>query len=195
MEFRIKHISRSLYLGLVIPVPAFIVSIIAYVYMGFDFTNSCAAMIFIGFFFLCAAIEIVFIILYVIEQICGAKIIIESDHIDVRMLLRRKRFLFDEIDDAKYTHYLVNNEKRKKRFSKETDYSYDTHARSQLNLHLSSGKIFSLNDKATGYEKKREKWITDPELDPDEDVILYHAYKCLCSAYRNYFNSLYDNRL
>lgn len=127
-------------------------------------------------------IEILFIVLFVSEQIYGARIIIESDHIDVRMVLRRKRLCFHEIADAEYSHYFDPKEDDSHFISPDVGYSFGPQLRSQLVFYLNSGKVFILNDQARGYEEKRKRAMVDPRIDPDENIRLYQAYQCYRSA-------------
>ena len=199
MEFRIKHVTGLFYRGIVIPFIAAIAAIIIYLCLGFNITDQPATIILLGIFAVCAAVTLIFIILHFTERLFGAKITVGSDHVDIRMLLRHKRFYFYEIEDAKYTHYECTSDNRDaKQRSKSLIFKYtasdeNTHARSRLTFYLVSGSTFSLNDEATGYESKRRRWITDPGLDPDEDVKLYQAYKCYCYACRQYVNKNREN--
>ena len=184
MEFSIKHISPLFRRGMIIPWILFAAMIAVYLIFGLNFTNMAALNVFIAVSAVLTAVWLVFAILYGIERLCGAKLIIESDHIEARMLLRRKRIRYDDISDSKYRHYEETRDEddRKHIYSK----SHAT-VRSRFDLYLSSGKVFSVNDIATGYKEKRLRIHTDPGIDPDSDVKLYQAYKYFRFAYNKYF--------
>ena len=121
------------------------------------------------------------------QMIFGTTITIQDDYVDVRILFSHKRLYFHNIVKAKYSHYYDNEN------------AYDgpdiftlPRLRSKLIFTLDSGKHFILNDKATGYKSKRTLWITDPEIDPDEDVKLYQAYRCFCYQYNIYTNAVHN---
>lgn len=194
MKFKIKHSSKLFFYGIVIPAIVFSVALLIFILLGFDFSNETAAMIFTGIFAVSAVTAIIFIILYTIEQLFGAKIIVENDHVDIRMLLRRRKLRFDDIADAKYYHYEGSRyPKLHLYYSKYLHNRYIYNAqkgrkyyRSSLDFILSSGKVINLNDKATGYAKKRKLAMSDPNIDPDEDVKLYQAYQCFLNVYRRF---------
>jgi membrane-bound ClpP family serine protease len=194
MKFKIRHESRVFSLGICIPWLVAIAAFLIFVFLGFNIKNVTATIILIRISALCCVAEILFIILFLTEKIFGAKIIIENDHVAVKMLLRRRKLYFDMIDHVKYTHYEIIKSQRlryknsKQLFERYIDMNGRKTVRSELNFHLITGKVFSLNDDATGYEYKRKLWITNPEIDPDEDVKLYQAYQCYCHSYRQYYN-------
>lgn len=191
MEFKIKHRTRLFRYGVTVPWIFFLLAFLAYIFFGLSIKDTYAFMVLIGLFILCAVTEIVFIVLYVLDRIYGGKIVIESDHVDIRLLFRHKKLLFDDISDAKYSHYYDEREEKRSLLSMALDshhyYRPEMYVRSQLYFYLVSGKVLTLNDVALGYRKKRERWITNPGVDPDEDVKLYQAYQCYCSASRRYF--------
>ncbi|MCR4795985.1 MAG: hypothetical protein K5898_12620 [Ruminococcus sp.] len=197
MKFKIHHRTKALYLGVVIPWIVSICAFLLFIFLGFNIHDTLPTKILIGILALCAAVEIFFLILYTAERISGATIIIENDHIDIRTIMRFRRFYFDMIADTKYTHYDEGTDSSSRRSHRKYRYSQQwynnnhshTTVRAKLIFYLTTDKVFIINDDATGYVKKQKKWITDPHLDPDEDVKLYQAYKCLCSAFRHYYNS------
>ena len=196
MKFRIKHFSRIFDLGRAVPLIIAMVAVALYLLLEFNITYEAPTKFVLRLLAVCAIVEILFIVLRITEAVSGAKIIIEDDHVYVKMLLRRRKIYFDEIADTKYRHYETtrDNRGRKQRSGsllyKLTASDEKTEVRSELTFYLLTGKPFSLNDEATNYEWKRRKWITDPDLDPDEDVKLYQAYKCYCHSYRKYYDTL-----
>ena len=86
---------------------------------------------------------------------------------------------FNDIVDLRYSHYYDDEHANECHDSR----SLGPRLRSQLVFTLVSGKCFKLNDNAKGYEAKRKLWITHPEIDPDEDIKLYQAYRCNLSQY------------
>lgn len=196
MKFRIKHFSRIFDVGIAVPWIVAIVAVALYFFLEFNITYEAPTKFVVRLLAVCGIVEILFIVLRIAESICGAKIIIEDDHVYVKMLLRRRKLYFDEIADTKYRHYEAtrDNRGRKQRSGsllyKLTASDEKTQVRSELTFYLLTGNPFRLNDEATNYEWKQKKWITDPGLDPDEDVKLYQAYKCYCHSYRRYYDTL-----
>lgn len=186
MEFKVKHDTKWIHYGIGVPWIVLIFPFLIFLFLGFDINNEIEATLFLRLLAFCAPFEILFIVLFVSEQIYGARIIIESDHIDVRMVLRRKRLYFHEIIEAKYSHYYDPKEKDSHFTSPDIGYSFGPQLRSQLIFYLNSGKVLILNDKATGYEEKRKRAMVDPRIDPDENIRLYQAYQCYCSAVELY---------
>lgn len=194
MKFKIKHETRAFLYGIIIPWGVAAVTLLLFVFFGFTVFDELPARIFLGTLILCGAVEIISILLYTAEKIFGAKIIIESDHIKVRMFLRCRNIRFDDIADAKYRHYYDRTEEKNNPYSiltQRADANFPTAPiiRSQIIFYLLSGKVFKLNDVATNYKWKRNLWITNPEVDPDGDVKLYQAYLCYRSAWHKYYNT------
>ncbi len=185
MEFKIKHNTKWIHYGIGMPWLVLVIIFLIPFLLGFDFNNEFKAMFLLVLLALCAPFELFFIILFVIEQLYGARIFVESDYIDVRMVLRHKRIRFNEITEVKYSHYYD---------SKETDlcgtpdisYSFGPQLRSKLTFYLTSGKVFVLNDKALGYEQRQKRSLVDHGIEPDENIRLYQAYQCYCSAVNQY---------
>ena len=197
MKFRIKHATPAFYYGIIIPWLIAIAVFLLFIFLGFTIKDKYPTIISGGILALCIAVDIIFVFLYATEKILGAKIIIEADHVKINQLFRRRKIYYDNIADVKYTHYECSksNSYRKDR-SKSLLYKIlkddeDVWVRSQLIIYPILGKVITLNDEATSYEWKRKRWITEPDLDPDEDVKLYQAYRCYKSAYRQYTNSRY----
>ncbi len=195
MKFRIKHATPAFYYGVIIPWFVIIAAIFLFILLGFTIKDKYPTIVFGSIIALCVAVDVIFILLISMESIFGAKIIVEADHVKINMLLRRKKLYYNNIADMKYTHYECT---RNKRYRKERSDSLlykmlksdeNVRIRSLLIFYPILGKDFSLNDDAPNYEWKQKKWITDPNLDPDEDVKLYQAYLCCRSAYRQYNNS------
>lgn len=194
MKFRIKHETPLFQYGTFIPLCVPAAALLIYVFLGLNVNdNFIPTMVLIGISAVSIAAELLFIILFFGEKIWGSKIIVQSDHLDIRLFLRRKKIHFDNINDVKYTHYEVTDSDGERRsHSTNLFVRYNAHlsrtwVRSRLIIYLSSGKKLSINDDAPGYEKKRKLWITEPDVDPDEDVKLYQAYKCYLAAARQYF--------
>ena len=193
MKFKISHLTKWIHCGIFFPWPAAIAAILIYLFLGFDISNELPTYILFGVFALCAAVESVFILLFIAEKIYGAKITVEYDHIDVKMILRHKKISFADIENMKYRHYYESDEDEHSWLNKlftphENDEDHSRRIRSKLIFYLSSGKVLTLNDKADGYRQKQTLWITDPDIDPDENVKLYQAYRCCVSASRQYWN-------
>ena len=194
MKFRIRHETRAFLYGIIIPWGVAAAALLLFIFFGFTVFDELPAKIFLGILILCGAAEIIFILLYITEKIFGTKLIIESDHIKVKMLLRHRKISFDDIADVKYRHYYDRTEEKNNPYSiftQRADAEFQTvpKIRSQIIFYLLSGKVFKLNDNATNYEWKRGLWITNPEVDPDEDVKLYQAYQCYRSAWHRYYNT------
>lgn len=192
MKFSIRHYSGIFDMGTIIPLVAALIVFLLYVFFGLNITDVMPTIVLMRFLAVCGIVEVLFIILRIAEFIYGARVIVEEDHLDVKMLLRRRRLYYAEIQDAKYGHYEVirNNRGRKER-SDSLLYKIfaddeKKEVRAELTFFLASGKKFRLNDNATNYVWKQKKWITDPDLDPDEDVKLYQAYKCYLHACRQF---------
>ena len=205
MEFRIKHETPLFFFGIIFPLILLVAALLLAAALGITLQNEVAAMAAIGLLLFSSALEILFIILYVTEKICGAKIIVGTDRVILRMLLRRRVLPFCKIEETKYSHYegteqsaVHSHEDRyyeTSNYSHFTDYFYHrmTHrqvVRAQLDFYLTSGKCISLNDDASSYRKLRERAKVDLRIDPDENVRLYQAYKCYCSARDHYANAL-----
>ncbi|MBR6967766.1 MAG: hypothetical protein IKH78_04450 [Ruminococcus sp.] len=197
MKFRINHETKLFLYGIIAPWIAATVAVAVYLLLDYNVTYERPTLIMIGLSAVLAVIEIIFIILFLAEKFFGAKIIIEKDYVKIRMLLRRRKFHFYEIADAKYSHYYDggdnNNDSGGGLFRyviPRDDYpSRPPRVRARLTFYLESGRTFSLNDDAYRYAAKQKLWITDPDIDPDEDVKLYQAYQCYCAACRDYVNT------
>lgn len=201
MKFKIKHTSPALCYGIIIPWYVSIAALLLFVFLGFTIKDKYPTIIFGGIIALSLVIEIIYVFLFAIEKIFGAKIIVEADHVKIHMLLRCQKIYYDNISDVKYSHYECSksHKYRKNRsrslFYKMFEDDEDVWIRAQLTFYPVLGKVIELNDEATNYEQKRKRWITDPDLDPDEDVKLYQAYRCYKSAYNRYINWAHQKSL
>ncbi len=195
MKFRINHETRAFHHGTIIPLIAAAAALVIFIFLGFDISYYTPTMVLVGIEVLCSAAELIFIVLYIGEKIWGTKIIVESDCLDIRMFLRRKKLPYSKIDDVKYTHYEDSDTLGEhKRHSSNIFVRYRARKRrvwirSKLIIYLSSGKKLILNDDAADYAKRRKLWITEPNLDPDENVKLYQAYKCCLAASHQYWKN------
>ncbi|MCR5600439.1 MAG: hypothetical protein K6G33_06855 [Ruminococcus sp.] len=196
MKFRIKHTTPALCYGTIIPWFIAIAALLLFVFLDFTINDKYPTIIFGGILALCLVVDTVFVLLLAIEKIFGTKIIVEADHIKIHTLLRRRKIYYDNISDVKYSHYECSKS-RKYRKDRSSSLLYklfqddeDVWIRAQLTIYPVLGKVIELNDDAANYEQKRKRWITDPHLDPDEDVKLYQAYLCYKSAYRQYNNMI-----
>ncbi|MBP5378093.1 MAG: hypothetical protein J6Y64_00955 [Ruminococcus sp.] len=194
MKFRINHETPLFHYGVTIPLIVPVVALLLYLFFELNVNDFGPTMVLAGITALSCVIELLSIILFFGEKIWGGKIIVENDRLDIRLFLRRKKIRFDKIDDVKYTHYEIteNHGSERRRHSRNIFVRYHAddvtiRVRAKLIIYLSSGKKFILNDDASGYAKKRKLWITEPDLDPDEDVRLYQAYQCYLSASRQYW--------
>lgn len=195
MKFKIKHRTPCFEWGIRIPWFVAPVLLIAAVY--FDFTLDEQPWFFFGLFILFALTEILFVILYAAECITGAKVIVEDDCLDIRMFLRRKKIWFDDIDDAKFSHYneyvdlkghSLRGERREDSLFSSRHTPVIKRYRSRLDITLTSGKVITLNDAAPGYAKKYKLARVDFRVNADEDIELYKAYQCYRSARYPYLN-------
>lgn len=191
MKFKIKHRTPLFRRGIIIPWIVALALLITAIY--FDITFPEYPWFFFGLFILWALTEIIFVILYAAELLLGAKIIVEDDFFDIRMVLRRKKIRFDDIDDAYFSHYdEYVNMKRPKRNSIISAYMRHSSARkvyrSRLDITLTSGKVITLNDDAPGYAKKHKLARVDFRVNADEDIELYKAYQCYRSVRYPYLN-------
>lgn len=199
MEFKIRHQTPLFFFGIIFPLVLLVAALLLAVALGITIQNETAAMIGIGLIVFSAAAEILFIILYVTEVIFGAKIIIWTDHVELRMLLRRKKLYFYDIEQAKYSHFETgrNAYGREDLYYETSNYSHTRDflyhkmrkrhdVSAMLEFYLTSGKVVTLTDDARSYARKREHAKVDLSLDPDADVKLYQAYQCYCSARDKY---------
>lgn len=195
MKFRIDHKSKFIGRGIHFPWIAEIVILAVYLILGANVKDVTETLILIYITAILGIIQIAFILLFIGEKIFGTKIIVGTDNVDVRTLLRGRKIYFDEIDDMKYTHYECSEStgERPRHFKylfvRYTAPEERTWVRAELIFYLSSGRTIRLNGSAPGYEQKRKLWITEPDLDPDEDVPLYKAYLCCRSARRQFYLS------
>ena len=179
MKYKIKHESKLFHYGIISPwIVAAAVALILH-FLGITVKNESGKRFMIYMILIFIAIEIIFTVLFIIEKIFGVTIKIESDYVDIRMLLRHKRLYYKDIVDVKYSHYYDNEHDNECHDSR----SLGPRLRSKLVFTLISGKSFILNGSAKGYEAKRKLWITHPETDPDEDIKLYQAYRYILSHY------------
>ena len=104
MKFKVRHTTKLFfrYKDYLLLVPFALLYLI--VTFDFSFDDTIPTYIFFGLILFCIAAFFILLILYIIELFCSAKIIIESDSVEIRMLLRRKKILFTEIEEVKYTH-------------------------------------------------------------------------------------------
>ena len=200
MEFKIRHETPLFFWGIVLPLVLLLAALLLMVAVGLTLQNETAAMFFLGLLVLASAAEVLFILLYITEKLCGAKIIINTDHVELRMLLRRRKLWFYDIEQTRYTHYEGERSSYGRRedlyyetsnYSHTKDYLYHkmrsgSTVRAQLAFYLTSGRAVILNDDAKAYRKMRERAKVDLSIDPDADVRLYQAYQCYCSARDRY---------
>ena len=185
MKFKVRHTTKLFfrYKDYLLLVPFALL----YLFVTFDFSfdDTIPTYIFFGLILFCIAAFFILQILYFIELFCGAKIIINSDSVEIRMLLRRKKIRFTEIEEVKYTHdeELVRSHRGRHGGPHRRNYYV---IRPQLTFFLTSGKSVRINDKGTGYPEKRNLAKVDPTVNPDEDITLYQAYQCYCAAVDEY---------
>jgi hypothetical protein len=193
MKFRISHETSAFYYGVIIPWVVFVGTLLLFVFFGFTVKDKIPTYILVGITVLCVLSELLFALLSIGEKLFGAKIIVEGDHIYVKMFMRHKKIYYDQIADVKYTHYeYYDSSSERQRHSDNLFARYRARdprkgVRAKLIIYPEMGKPFILNDKAPGYERKRKLWTIDPNIDPDENVKLYQAYKCYCAASSNYW--------
>lgn len=197
MKFKIKHRTPLFKWGITVTgIAAPVIFVIAVLCFGITFPDN--PWFFCGLFILWALTEIIFIILRIAEQFLGAKIIVENDFFDIRMVLRRKKIWFNDIDDVKFSHYNeyinVKGHTARRDPLKELFYSIKspspatTRYRSRLDITLTSGKTITLNDAAPGYARKHKLARVDFRVNADEDIELYKAYQCYRSVRFPYLN-------
>ncbi|MCR4760573.1 MAG: hypothetical protein K5705_09965 [Oscillospiraceae bacterium] len=185
MRFKVRHTTKLFfrYKDYLLLVPFALLNL--FVAFGFSIQDTIPTYILFGLIVFCIAAFFILLILYIIELFCGAKIIIESDSVEIRMLLRRKKIRFTEIEEVKYTHdeELVRSHRGRHSGPYRRRY-YEL--RAKLTFFLTSGKSVCVNDKGTGYLEKRDRAKVDPSVNPDEDITLYQAYQCYCAAVDEY---------
>ena len=185
MKFKVRHTTKLFfrYKDYLLLVPFALWNL--FVAFGFSSNDTIPTCILFGLILFCIAAFFILLILYIIELFCGAKIIIESDSVEIRMLLRRKKIRFTEIEEVKYTHdeELVRSHRGRHGGPHRRNYYV---IRPQLTFFLTSGKSVRINDKGTGYPEKRNLAKVDPTVNPDEDITLYQAYQCYCAAVDEY---------
>ena len=185
MKFKVRHTTKLFfrYKDYLLLVPFALLNL--FVTFGFSIQDTIPTYILFGLIVFCIAAFFILLILYIIELFCGAKIIIESDSVEIRMLLRRKKIRFTEIEEVKYTHdeELVRSHRGRHGGPHRRNYFV---IRPQLTFFLTSGKSVCVNDKGTGYLEMRDRAKVDPTVNPDEDITLYQAYQCYCAAVDEY---------
>ncbi len=193
MKFHIRHQSPIFFFMMVFPAIVMTMILLFYVTFGIAITDSLGAVyFFMGAFIFCAAVEIISIILYLIDFFYGANIIVGSDFVDIRLFLRRKKVHFTEIMDVSYSHDEYDYSKHNRHHANPLgQYFYAKRWRrhklmAQLDFHLTSGKRITLTEAARGYAEGRKRAMVDPTVNPDENVRLYQAYQCYCSAVDQY---------
>ena len=198
MEFRIKHTSRIFFLG---PFAVFVI-VIGMGLMGSIITlflpdDEMRGEILLVFFIAAFALDVIYLFLFFLEKIVGAKLIINHDHIIIRKMLRhRRKIFFVDIANAKYSHLDTNSNTRypapvhdgapSERMRAQRPAKRQTEAIAQLVFETVSGERFRLIDYAKSYNQMRERAMVDPSVDPDADVLLYQAYQCYCAAVDQY---------
>ena len=179
MKFKIKHSTKLFYwyrdFFLLVPVGI----ILLYVACGITLNEQIPAYIFYAATIVFGGIYVILYILNAIEYFTGAKITVNDDHLDIRMLLRHKKIYYDQITDIRYSHFTQQMRSHRNRhliFRRRVRYRN----RALLEIFLSSGKCVSLNDVPTGYKEKLKLQMIMPfnGINVDEDVILYQAYQC-----------------
>ena len=185
MKFKVRHTTKLLfrYKDYLLLVPFALM--ILFVIFGFTTQDTIPTYILFGLIVFFIAAFLILQILYFIELFCGAKIIINSDSVELRMLLRRKKIRFTEIEEVKYTHdeELVRSHRGRHGGPNRRRYYV---IRPKLTFYLTSGKSVCINDKGAGYLEKRDLAKVDPTVNPDEDITLYQAYQCYCAAVDEY---------
>ena len=190
MKFKVRHISklfRPRVAPLLLYIPMMIGGILAIAGMGSAMENHVQRVMFLFVLFIVLLVlSVIYLFLFFLERITGAKIIIESDSVEIRKLLRpRKKIRFAEIEEVKYTHdeELVRSHRGRHGGPHRRNYFV---IRPQLTFFLTSGKSVCISDKGTGYLEKRDRAKVDPSVNPDEDITLYQAYQCYCAAVDEY---------
>ena len=198
MEFRIKHTSGIFRFG---PITAFVIFIgMGLLYGSIAFflqDNEVKAELFLVFLFITLAMDGIYLLLFFLEKIVGAKLIINHDHIIIRKMLRRRRKLFfTDIVNARYSHddtvknahYLTSEHagEPSEMMRLKSPANRPPEAIAQLVFETVSGERFRLIDHADAYNRMRGRAMVDPSVDPDADVLLYQAYQCYCAAVDQY---------
>ena len=189
MKFKVRHISklfRPRVAPLLLYIPMMTGGILAIAGMGSAMEDHVQRVMFLFVLFIVLLVlSVIYLFLFILERIIGAKIIINSDSVEIRKMLRRKKIRFTEIEEAKYTHdeELVRSHRGRHSGPYRRRY-YEL--RAQLTFFLTSGKSVCVNDKGTGYLEKRDRAKVDPSVNPDEDITLYQAYQCYCAAVDEY---------
>lgn len=183
MEFKIQHVTKMFKWGINIPVYALLIMLVLFISFGFTIENYVAFMIFLSIAALEFLIMVIFAILSFMESIFGSKIIIHEDHVEIRLILRRKKIYYKHIEEGKYSHYsyIIRNHRRQY-------YAPGREViRAQLAFYLTSGKVIIVNDDADSYQRMKHSAMVRYDIDPDENVNLYKAYQCFRSSYDHYW--------
>lgn len=187
MEFKVDHITQLFYryrdYFLLVPFGL----LFLFIAFGFSIEDYIPTVICFGLISLCILIFLLMLFLHLIEILTGAKIIIGSDHVEIRKLLRpRKKIPFTEIEEVRYTHETEQVHTRRGGKSGRRRWRTRYTIRPQLAFFLTSGKCVCLNDSPGRYLAERERAKVDPNVDPDEDIRLYQAYQCYRAAVDEY---------
>ena len=155
----------------------------------------------LGLFIVLLVLSVICLILFLLERITGAKIIVNHDHIIIRKLLRHRRKIFcldimnarysyhDTVEDSRYlttestdqTPGLIYRHLRKDTARRPPD------SVALLEFELVSGERISLNDHNTkSYNQMLNRAKVDPAVNPNAYVRLYQAYQCYCAAVDQY---------
>ena len=192
MEFKIKHITPFFYIMMYVCFGLWLLTLIV---LGFLWWNFSADVLFAFLWIMGSelAAALLFCILHLTERIVGGKIIIEQDAVVLKLLLRKKRIPFSEIEDSDFSHYeeyyrrtgtyntSVYVKKTIRNLGGKSRY-WRLHLRSMLEFYLVSGKTITLTDDAPKYKEARELAKTHSDYDPNTNIRLYQAWQCYKSA-------------
>lgn len=192
MEFKIKHTTPFFNIMMFVCFGLWILTLIVLGFLWWNFS----ADVLLAFLWIMGgelAAALLFLCLHLTERIVGGKIIIEEDAVVIKLLLRKKRIPFSEIEDSDFTHYeeyyrrtgtynsSVYVKKTIRNLGGKSRY-WRLHLRSMLEFYLVSGKTITLTDDAPGYKKGRELARTHSDYDPNTEIRLYQAWQCYKSA-------------
>lgn len=194
MEFRIRHTSNLFRFSILLPWAVLFAGAALFGILNLFLKDDVQrAEVFLVLLLLCIGLDVIYLVLFFLEKIVGAKITVAQDHIVIRKMLRRHRKIyFIDIRNARYSyydtvinsHYLTtgNAGAPSEMLRSRRPVNRPPEAVARLEFELVSGSRISLNDHAASYNRMRNRAKADPSIDPNADVKLYQAYQYYCAA-------------
>ena len=92
MEFRIRHTSNLFRFSILLPWVVFFAGAALFGILNLFLKNDQQrAEVFLVLLLLCIGLDVLYLVLFFLEKLVGAKIMIAQDHIVIRKMLRRHR--------------------------------------------------------------------------------------------------------